>query len=223
MSLRLSCVMVCLALAAPCACSAQSLSGTSQFPAALGTGPTGPWSWPSDFAGFGWWNPQRVRFDVEGGLQATSFSLNIPIPEHLGTTGALDLSFKDSGVWVGGATLDIELARGWVLYAGFAGNFRKNVTVRTPEEPLFLGTTWVRWKGSKLEWWQTDGGVTYSVGNGLAVLGGFRFDHLNLGLRDPVGPFERLPDFITVYYYGGDIETRVYTPYFGVQVSNHML
>jgi hypothetical protein len=153
-------------------------------------------------------------------------NLNLPVPFsnvlglELYSTSTLDFKLQDAGVWTGGIFVDAR-RNGISAFLSAEGNARKNVRVNTSSDPFWAGFFPVEWRGSNLEWWAIGGGGAVYLRDNLAVVGGMKIDHLSLRLADPIDPRGFIRGFQATYgdRYSGDFRTKLWIPYFGIQVD----
>ena len=73
---------------------------------------------------------------------------------------ALDLKFRDAGVWVGSIGLDARLVPNFFVSIRGDGNATKNISVYSGENfPWWAISPPYSWSGSGLQWWDIDGMV----------------------------------------------------------------
>jgi hypothetical protein len=151
-----------------------------------------------------------------------NFSLPVPFSGILGpalfTTSALDFKLLDGGLWIGEA--QVSARRGAIFaFLGAEANAKKNVRVATPAEPFWAELFPVEWRGTRLEWWAIDGGGGLELCNAVSILGGFRAEHLSLGLADPIDPTGQIQFFQATFgdRYSGDVMSKLWIPYIGLQ------
>lgn len=157
------------------------------------------------------------------GYQRMAMNMNVPVTfnvlvgNELYYSSGLDLKLQDAGVWTGGVRVDAR--RGKVsLFLTADGSATKSARVFTPSEPFWAGFWAVDWRGSRLQWWSVGGGGAVNFGNQMAILGGFRAEHLSLGLADPVDPTGTIRRFEAVFgdRYSADLLTKLWVPYLGL-------
>jgi hypothetical protein len=157
------------------------------------------------------------------GYQRMAMNMNVPVAFNssvgnvLYYSSSLDFKLQDAGVWIGGARVDAR--RGKVsLFLTADGSATKSARVSTTSEPFWAGLWAVDWRGSRLQWWSAEGGGAVNFGNQMAILAGFKAQHLSLGLADPVDPTGTLRRFQAVYgdRYSADLLTKLWVPYLGL-------
>ena len=200
-----------LVLAVILACTSSPL--LAQSPGGLAS--VMPFSWsPEDWAG----SVPSVRPSVRVGYSKMGLNLNFPIPFDFGSLiRPIDLQILDANLWTGAVLLEVDVTSGVRLFFIGQGNSQRNATVIASPDPLFVPFD-VEWTGSKVEWWAVEGGLTYSLLNDVNLLIGLRRDHLSIGLTDPrLGVFAIVPT--TLDSYSGDIRTKMWIPYFGLELT----
>jgi hypothetical protein len=168
----------------------------------------------------------RVTPSVKAVYQQMGVNINLPVPFsgiagfELFSSSGLDFKLQDAGVWVGGVRVDARLGR-WSVFATAEGNATKSVRVSTPSDPFWGGIYPVNWRGSNLEWWSVGGGGAINIKSDFAVVGGFKAEHLSLGLADPVDPTGIIRQFQATFgdLYTSDFLTKLYVPYFGFSLG----
>lgn len=164
----------------------------------------------------------RLESSVKVGYQFMSVNMNLPVPFtefgiELATASELDFSVKNAGVWVGG--VGVDLRRGpFSLFINAEGNAGRSVRVNTPSDPFWAGMDPVEWNGSRLEWWNINGGASYSFTGSAAFVGGLKAEHLSLRLSDAVDPLGTIQQFQALFgdRYSGDLRSKLLAPYLGL-------
>jgi hypothetical protein len=178
-------------------------------------------------------------FDVGGisvtpsarlGYQKLGMNVNLPLSDGF----ALDLQLQDSGMWMWGLGLAVNLTENVALFWRGDLSFGKTVTVRTEEEPYNAGARAVNWTGSNLQWGMSEAGAILRVWDGAYLLGGLRADRVLTRLADPrdqFGPISGGAGFlleialgsqsITVagianQEYWADFQSTTWMPYIGI-------
>ncbi len=167
----------------------------------------------------------RLESSVKVGYQFMSVNMNLPVPFsdfgiELATASELDFSVKNAGVWVGGIGVDVH--RGpFSLFINAEGNAGRSVRVNTPSDPFWAGMDPVEWNGSRLEWWNVNGGASYSFTGSAAFVGGLKAEHLSLRLSDAVDPLGIIQQFQALYgdRYSGDLLSKLLAPYLGLRLD----
>jgi hypothetical protein len=162
---------------------------------------------------------QHLTLNVSVPTAVPAFGVSIPQP--------IDLQVKRAGQVVGSVGLEVEPTQWCRLFVNFEGVIPRNVTATSSVDPVFstIGlfgavNVPVDWRGTHLELWNVDVGGSVDTRFGVAAVGGFRFEHLSLALRDPVDPFG-ISAFavgsLNAVNYDADVQAKVWIPYFGVQ------
>jgi hypothetical protein len=167
----------------------------------------------------------RLESSVKVGYQLMSVNMNLPVPFNdfgieLATSSGLDFSVKNAGVWVGGVGLDLRRGPFW-LFINAEGNAGRSVRVYTPSDPFWAGLTPVEWSGSRLEWWNINGGASYDFASNAALMGGFKVEHMSLCLSDAVDQGGVIQQFQALFgdRYSGDLRTKLLAPYLGLRLE----
>ncbi len=141
----------------------------------------------------------------------------------------LDLSLKNTGLWVGALAIRADCPGGLSVVVSGQGNAKKHLTVFESQEFVEGGDPGVVWAGTRPEWWAIDGQVLYSVRSDLSVMAGLRWDHLSLNLGDPTDAngnplnYDRsgvlLPGttYHTALRYTSDLLSKLWIPYVGLE------
>jgi hypothetical protein len=170
-------------------------------------------------------------FDVRGvtftptfrvGYQAMTANINIPIVfdqfvGELDNRGPLDVSLKDSGVWVGGIDFNARVGRFSALVSAEA-NAPKNISLEAQQEPFYAGSSRVQWHGSRFQWSSFDGRGAFEVRPNISLAAGFKVSQWSVKLTDPSDP-NGLYQFFHSFYgdnYTADLLTKAWIPYLGV-------
>jgi hypothetical protein len=178
----------------------------------------------------------RVVPRVDVGYQKIGFSLNVPVPfgfsAGIPTVGPVDLTLRDSNVWVGSVGFDAQIGPRLSLFLTGQANAKRDVTVEEGESPsilvLALGLPLpLQRPGTGLEWWAIDAGAAWRIRDDLSLIGGFRQDNLSLGLGGPrtadgqsLDLNLNIPGVVSLLTsFRGDLQTKLSIPYFGVQFS----
>ena len=167
----------------------------------------------------------QVSVSAQLGFQQMGVNINLPVPNSglvgaaLFTGSTLDFRLLDSGVWTGGISVEAR-RNGLSVFASAEGNAPKNARASAPSDPFYLSGQ-CEWRGSKLEWWALGAGGAFTVRRNLDVVGGFKVEHISLTLADPVDPWGTLRLFQATYgdRYSGDLRTKLWIPYFGIQID----
>ncbi|AFM22931.1 hypothetical protein [Desulfomonile tiedjei] len=167
----------------------------------------------------------RLESSVKAGYQLMSVNMNLPVPFNdfgveLATASGLDFSLKNAGVWVGGVGVDLRQGP-FSLFVNAEGNAGRSVRVYTPSDPFWAGMEPVEWNGSRLEWWNINGGASYEFINNAAFVGGFKAEHLSLRLSDAVDSTGTIQQFQALFgdRYSGDLRTKLLAPYLGLRLE----
>jgi hypothetical protein len=161
------------------------------------------------------------------GYKNIGFSFNLPVSISAvfdpTRTFALDLSFRDAGVWVGSIGFDARLLSTFFVSLRADGNATKNIQVFAAENWGYYGyPVPFTWRGSQLQWWDIDGMAGYDFCKDWSVVAGLRYDKLTVGLRDPVDATGRpLPISIgsADVSITGDVTVKTWIPYIGLQLN----
>ena len=168
------------------------------------------------------------------GYKNIGFSFNLPLSSSVvfdpDRSLALDLSFRDAGVWVGSIGFDARLLSTFFVSLRADGNATKNIEVFTAENFRYYGNpNPYTWRGSQLQWWDIDGMAGYDFCKDWSVVAGLRYDKLTVGLRDPVDATGRpLPITIPLpppstasqtVSTTGDLTVKTWIPYIGLQLN----
>jgi len=151
-------------------------------------------------------------------------NINLPVPSsndfgiELLTASGLDFKLQDAGVWIGGVRVDARRG-GASLFVTAEGNASRSVRASTPSDPFWGGQNPVDWRGAALQWWSVGAGGGAEIGNGAAVVGGFRAEHFSLRLTDPEDRPGVINFFESTYgdRYSADLLTKLYVPYVGLR------
>ena len=169
---------------------------------------------------------------VKIGYQLMAVNMNLPIPTNpalIGipgfegffySAGGLDLKLQETGFWTGEVRLDAR-RNGVGVFAAAQGLTRKSADVLTSSEPFWAGNNPVSWRGSRIEGWTLEGGGSVDVWNDLAVVAGFRAEHLSFNLTGPNDPTGLIGDYHGVYgdRYSADLQIKFQEPYIGLRVG----
>ncbi len=152
--------------------------------------------------------------------------------KHLGLSYSLNLGYQNFGVlkqspleisinqtylWTGKADTAVRISRHTRLFGSLELNTRSNVPVSTPVEPAHADFDEAAvWRGSRLEWWALDGGVTYDLARDWRMVAGLRYDRLQMELRDPVNL--AVPGDFSGVDYSASFQSKIWIPYVGVEV-----
>jgi hypothetical protein len=180
------------------------------------------------------------------GVQRFSTNLGIPVPTITDDSGGflvglynfqtIDMTLKSPYLCVGALALEVSGAGGLGFFAeatgalpremdvkmAFTGDIANSATFQSPWD----------WKGRHLEWWTLEGGASYTAaGTPISVLAGLRVDHTDVRLTDPrnvngslAGHVDQFGDPIYDWEERyGDVQTKIWIPYFGIQGGNSML
>ena len=171
----------------------------------------------------------RVVPFVQVGYKNIGFNLNLPftvtpVDQFGGVFNgppALDLNFRDAGVWVGSIGLDARLASALFLSLRADGNATKNISVVTGENfPWWQIQAPYIWSGSGLQWWDIDGMVGYTFFKDWSAVVGVRYDKVTVSFANPVdqtGTPINLPPNTTQLTQ--DIVVKTWIPYIGLQLN----
>jgi hypothetical protein len=166
----------------------------------------------------------KVAPFVQVGYKNIGLNFNLPTPSSnvFGTATALDLKFRDAGVWVGSIGLDAHPVSKLFLTLRADGNASKNIDVFTGENvPYFdIKPLPYTWRGSQLQWWDIDGMAGYTFCKDWSALIGLRYDKLTVGLKDPVdatgAPWIFPNQTVNIW---GDVLVKTWIPYIGLQFN----
>jgi hypothetical protein len=165
------------------------------------------------------------------GYKNIGFNLNLPFTitpvDQFGgvffVPPAQDLQFRDARVWVGSIGFDTLLPANLIFALRADANASKNINVFTGETFTWWGRpNPYNWTGTQLQWWNIDGMVGYIFYREWSVVAGVRYDHLTVGLADPV-------DATGTQVGGGagtttnlrqDIIVKTWIPYIGLQLND---
>jgi hypothetical protein len=170
-------------------------------------------------------------FDISGvaftptvrvGYQGMAANINIPnvfdrYVLELDNRGPLDVSLKDSGVWVGGIDFNARVGRFSALVSAEA-NAPKNITLEAQQEPFYAGSFRIQWNGSRFQWSSFDGRGAFEVRPNISLSAGFRVSQWSVKLTDPSDP-TGLYQFFQSFFgdnYTADLLTKAWIPYLGV-------
>ncbi|MCL5126699.1 MAG: hypothetical protein M1511_19845, partial [Deltaproteobacteria bacterium] len=164
----------------------------------------------------------KVAPFVQVGYENIGLSLNLPsginYNLYAGPT-SLDLTFQDSGVWVGSVGLEARFLSTLFLAIEADANARKNINVFTGEDVSWVTPAPYSWAGSQLQWWDVDGMVGYTFCRNWSALVGVRYDHLTVGLENPVDA-QGMPQNSSPYLsVTGDVIVKTWIPYIGLQFN----
>jgi hypothetical protein len=162
---------------------------------------------------------------VKVGYQRMAINMNLPVPYSplsgfLFSQSGLDLKLRETGFWTGEVRLDAR-RNGIGLFAAAQGLTRRSADVLTSSEPFWAGGHPVSWRGSRIEGWTLEGGGSVDVWNDLALVAGFRAEHLSFNLTGPNDPTGLIGDYHGVYgdRYSGDLQIKFQEPYIGLRVG----
>jgi hypothetical protein len=175
----------------------------------------------------------ECRSFLQAGFQRMSFSFNLPAVLPLsGASAGLDLEFQDANMWTGVFGLEAYLTRRLSVFFIAQGDVPRDIVIRTGEQPEATGVLWgavpFEWTGSRLEWWQIEGGLSWRVSESLSLLAGLKRDRLSVGLNDPrdsagnpvnfAVSYSLIPgfDFRDIHASLADFEIKLWIPYLGV-------
>ena len=152
--------------------------------------------------------------------------------KHLGLNYSLNLGYQNFGVlqqspleiaisqtylWTGKVDTAVKISRHMRLFGSLELNTRSKVPVSTPAEPAHADFDEPAvWRGSHLEWWALDGGVTYDLARDWRMVAGLRHDHLQMELKDPVNL--AVPGDFSGDDYSASFQSKIWIPYVGVEV-----
>jgi hypothetical protein len=164
---------------------------------------------------------------VRVGYQAMMANINIPnvfdqYGIELATRGPLDVSLKDSGVWVGGIDFNARVGRFSALVSAEA-NAPKNIRLEADQEPFYTGISRVQWQGSRFQWSSFDGRGAFDVQPNISLAAGFKVSQWSVKLTDPSDPTGLYQSFHSFYgdNYSADLLTKAWIPYLGVGFGGH--
>jgi len=151
--------------------------------------------------------------------------------------GTLELELEDAHFMIGSVGVDVEFSPTVSAFFNAEAAAPQNILVLTDQDTLGgamlagPGTAYavdpIRWKGTRLEYWSVDGGLTYRLGDLLSLVGGFKMEQLSLRLAEPRDAEGRPLSFYmsyTVFFVtvdrthevGGDFRAKLWTPYIGL-------
>jgi hypothetical protein len=167
----------------------------------------------------------RIVPRVGIGYQHMAWNFNFPLaPQGFNwwfQRGALDLSLKNVNLWVGDARIDVLWSENLSIFCEGQANAQKSVGIQESEAPsdLFVGAAGRYERGSKLAWWQLDGGASFRIYGDVSVLGGVKIDHLSLRITGPsvLASLGIAPE--SVERHGGDLLNKLWVPYAGLQIN----
>lgn len=166
---------------------------------------------------------------VQVGYKNIGLNLNLPFNitpvdqfgNPMSAPPALDLMFRDTGVWVGSIGLDTRLSSDLFLTLRADGNTSKNISAVTGENYPWGGIQPpYTWGGSGFQWWDVDGMVGYMFYRQWSIVGGLRYDKLTVSLANPVDqtgtPINAPPQITQI---SQDISVKTWIPYAGLQLT----
>ena len=99
----------------------------------------------------------------------------------------VEIAIRNTYVWSGQVDMGLRISRKLRLFGIAEGNAGSSIPVSTPIEPANANPAEPAvWRGSRLEWWALDGGISYDFGRDFRIVAGLKHDHLQMELRDPV-------------------------------------
>jgi hypothetical protein len=171
----------------------------------------------------------KVAPFVQVGYKNIGFNLNLPftiIPidqrgNPAASPPALDLKFRDAGVWMGSIGIDARLPSALFVSLRADGNATKNISVFGAQNLTVQDISPpYTWAGSGLQWWDVDGRVGYTFVKDWSVVGGVRYDKLTVGLSDPVDqtgtPVHAVDRYNKIIQ---DVVVQTWIPYIGLQLN----
>ena len=173
------------------------------------TGRYGGWALIVPYLHVGW---QRMGIN---------FSLDVPIVVSGDASlrqSPVDLQIKETKLLMGEIGFDVRSGSRLSFFGRAAGDVRHHATAVTsivPANASFLSPT--TWGSPNLEWWRIEGGGGVAFWGTWALVGGVRWDHLQLRLENPTnGANEGHLDPGTVY--SADFRAKMRLPYLGLQI-----
>ena len=171
----------------------------------------------------------KVAPFVQVGYKNIGFNLNLPFNitpvDQFGGSfygpPALDLKFRDTGVWMGSIGLDTRLSSALFLTLRADGNISKNINAVTGENFPWWGISPpYTWGGSAFQWWDVDGMVGYAFYKDWSIVGGLRYDKVTVSLANPVdqtgAPINSSGQITQI---SQDISVKTWIPYVGLQLT----
>ena len=157
------------------------------------------------------------------GYKNIGFNFNLPMTTILPPYGApaLDLKFRDAGVWGGSIGIEARLGATWFATLRADGNATKNISVITLENYPWGGRPLpFTWSGPNFQTWDIDGKIGYTFVTDWSLVGGVRYDYLTVAFRDPVdangSPIVPPGQPIS---FRGDVFVKTRIPYLGLQLN----
>src|SRR5208283_3569138 len=109
------------------------------------------------------------------------FDLSVPQAETY-RGGSANLKIRDVDLWLGEIGLDIQIAPTARLFMRVTANAPQNLAASMlPGAGGQTGAS--EWKRYNLDWVTLEGGAAFDAGGFASIIGGMRWDHLDLALK----------------------------------------
>ncbi|MFC1834370.1 hypothetical protein ACFL2Q_06515 [Thermodesulfobacteriota bacterium] len=163
----------------------------------------------------------QVGFTRVGANIALPISAERVLPDPLNSLdiGTLDMWFSDFNVWQGTLGLNAILTPQISAFA-MAGGVAPRTFVTPAQLPINVGNASAsptfEFTASNLEVWFIQTGASYQIGGGLAIAGGFFWDHTSIEIADP--RLRGVP--LANQTLRGDLVAKTRFPFVGLQFMN---
>jgi hypothetical protein len=162
---------------------------------------------------------------MQTGFQHMDVEFNASIPRgpfvvELADPSPLNIKVRSANLWMGGIGGDIKKGK----FSGFLdlkATLPRNVDASTPSEPFYGGEKPVSWHNSHFSWWALGTGAGLDITRNFAIQAGFNWEHLYMGLRNPIDQPGVIPAFERIFgdSYSGSLTSDLYIPWIGGKVK----
>lgn len=161
---------------------------------------------------FGKFGYQRMGLEVYAPIP---FDLSIPQAETY-RGGSAYLKVRDVDLWLGEIGLDIQIAPTVRVFMRGTANAPQNLAASMlPEAGGPTGAS--EWKRYSLDWLILEGGAAFDAGGVASVIGGMRWDRLDVALNERSGAVSTtLGPYRNVNLISADVLSDLWIPYIGI-------
>lgn len=181
----------------------------------------------SETSGSTEFNIQQIRITPSGrlGYQRMGVDVTIPVPFELAIKGGGDfrgnpaiLDLPEANLWIGEASLLVQVNQNLGFFANGAGNVIQSFLGPRLGQlgGAIIPNRASEWRERRLEWWEIEGGATFTPWSPFTFIAGLRADHFDLvfgaarGLgSSSTGPFRNV-NLVTT-----DLVSDLWIPYVG--------
>ena len=164
------------------------------------------------------------------GFQRMGMELITPMPflfsfqqEKTIGGGSLALRIREMTLWVAEGGVEAQLVNNLKVFVKGSGNLMQRIAMNLAPD-LVDSMTLSEWRRNDLRWMTLEGGVERHWKGPIAVLGGLRWDHFLLVVREPTPP-EGSADNASgqVIPSGADLSANFIIPYAGIRLRKGQL